>query len=464
MILEQALNNLPAHDNQQLLPVVQLLAAGLEHEEYHSAATAVVTKIAELMRCCSVSYGSYENNQCTLIASSQSASIDQRMNLTRAVTDAMQEAINQDTTIVVPQNKSRQVVRAHAELLRQAKTSAICTLPVNHNGKLVGAFLLERQIDATFDKESISVCELIAGLVGPVLHSKYLEERSLTSRFAEQIKTSQQSLLGPQHATLKLASIVVTVAAVLSMVFSGEYRVTADAALEGLVERVVITPMDGYILEAHVRAGDEVSKGDLLAVLDDKDLQLERSRWFSEQQQIQRSYRAALSEQDRTQVVILKARLDQVTAKLELAEERLGRTRITAPLNGFIVSGDLSKSLGAPVERGEVLFEVMPMTDYRVILKVDERTIGQITESQRGTLALNGFPSERFAFEITRITPVSQAEDGNNYFLVEARLDTVSHLLRPGMQGVAKIDAGEQRLGWILTHEIVDWLRLWVWA
>jgi hypothetical protein len=32
------------------------------------------------------------------------------------------------------------------------------------------------------------------------------------------------------------------------------------------------------------------------------------------------------------------------------------------------------------------------------------------------------------------------------------------------MQGVAKIDAGEQRLGWILTHEIVDWLRLWVWA
>jgi RND family efflux transporter MFP subunit len=464
MILEQALDNLQTHDNQQLLPVVLLLAAGLEHEAFHAAATAVVSKIAELMNCSTVSYGSHENYQCTLRASSQSASIDDRMNLPLAVTDAMQEAISQDAVIAVPQNKSRLVVRAHTDLLWQAKIGAICTLPVNHNGKLVGAFLLERQSEEAFSKEDISICKLIAGLIGPVLHSKYLEERALSSRVVEQIRMARQSLLEPKHATLKFVTAVVAVTAVLSMVVSGEYRVTADAALEGLVERVVITPMDGYILEAHVRAGDEVSKGDLLAVLDDKDLQLERSRWFSEQQQIQRSYRAALSAQDRTQVVILRARLDQVTVKLELAEERLARTRITAPLNGVIVTGDLSKSLGAPVERGEVLFEVMPMSDYRVMLKVDERTIGQITESQRGTLALNGFPSERFAFEITRITPVSQAEDGNNYFLVEARLDTVSQLLRPGMQGVAKIDAGEQRLGWILTHEIVDWLRLWVWA
>ena len=107
MILEQALDNLHTHDDQQLLPLVLLLAAGLEQEEFTAAATAVVTKIAELMNCSSVSYGSYENYQCTLIASSQSASIDDRMNLPLAVTDAMQEAISQDATIVVPQNKSR---------------------------------------------------------------------------------------------------------------------------------------------------------------------------------------------------------------------------------------------------------------------------------------------------------------------------------------------------------------------
>jgi hypothetical protein len=104
------------------------------------------------------------------------------------------------------------------------------------------------------------------------------------------------------------------------------------------------------------------------------------------------------------------------------------------------------------------------MADYRVMLKVDERSIGKVVEKQRGTLALNGFPSERFGFEVSRVTPVSLAEDGNNYFLVEASLDGANILLRPGMQGVAKIDAGKQRLGWILTHEIVDWVRLWVWA
>jgi hypothetical protein len=40
-----------------------------------------------------------------------------------------------------------------------------------------------------------------------------------------------------------------------------------------------------------------------------------------------------------------------------------------------VVKGDLSQSLGAAVERGNVLFELAPLDSYRVIMKVDERDI-----------------------------------------------------------------------------------------
>ena len=38
-------------------------------------------------------------------------------------------------------------------------------------------------------------------------------------------------------------------------------------------------------------------------------------------------------------------------------------------------------------------------------------------------------------------------------------------VLRPGMDGVGKVDVGDRSYGWILFHGLVDWLRLklWLW-
>ena len=46
-----------------------------------------------------------------------------------------------------------------------------------------------------------------------------------------------------------------------------------------------------------------------------------------------------------------------------------------APFDGVLVSGDLSHSVGAPVERGEVLFELAPLDDYLVVLEVPEAEV-----------------------------------------------------------------------------------------
>ena len=61
------------------------------------------------------------------------------------------------------------------------------------------------------------------------------------------------------------------------------------------------------------------------------------------------------------------------------------------------------------------------------------------------------------------MTPVSEVVDGRNVFEVEARLLDARDALRPGMQGTAKLDVGNERLLWIFTHDAVDWLRLQLW-
>jgi hypothetical protein len=35
--------------------------------------------------------------------------------------------------------------------------------------------------------------------------------------------------------------------------------------------------------------------------------------------------------------------------------------------------------------------------------------------------------------------------------------------LRPGMEGVGKVEVGERKVLWVWTHGLTDWLRLALW-
>ena len=226
-----------------------------------------------------------------------------------------------------------------------------------------------------------------------------------------------------------------------------------------------MAPFDGYVKEARHRAGDILRKGDVLCSLDDRLLKLEFLKWRSHREQLQKHHYQALAEMDEIKVRIVAAQLKKADAQLALATHRLSRTELVAPFDGVVVRGDLSQSIGAPVERGEVLFEVAPLDSYRVILKVDERDVAEVATNQKGHLVLSAFPGDRLPFSVRKITPVSITSEGRNYFRVEAELNTESgKRLRPGMEGIGKIEIKRRRLVWIWTHRAIDWLKMTLWS
>ncbi len=147
-----------------------------------------------------------------------------------------------------------------------------------------------------------------------------------------------------------------------------------------------------------------------------------------------------------------------------MVESKLQRTRLKAPFDGLVVSGDLSQRLGSSVGQGELLFEVSPLDNYRIILWIDEHRMLDITEGQQGKLVLNSLPEQSFSFTLSSVTPVTEARDGGNYFRVEAELLDPSPVLRPGMGGVAKVEVDERRLIWVWTYPLIQWFKLKFWA
>jgi hypothetical protein len=110
------------------------------------------------------------------------------------------------------------------------------------------------------------------------------------------------------------------------------------------------------------------------------------------------------------------------------------------------------------------LFELAPLDGYHASVRVPEDDVGRLAPGQPGWLVLEALPHENLAVVVERVTPVSEVVDGSNVFEVEARLLEARDVLRPGMQGAAKIEVGRARLVWLWTHDLVDWLRLKLWA
>ena len=451
---------------ERLAVATDLVATAVQEKRYRAAALAVVNDIARRLSCERVSIGEDRGGHVRVIAISHTAMFDVKSQLARSIGETMDEALDIGSMIVHPDDGDDALVgAAHAALAKEAGNIAVASTPLASDGRDWGVLTLERTQGAPFDAQTLELVRTLGLLLGPLLDLKRENERGAFRRGWDSAVEATRALFGPRHPGWKLIGSIVLLVVLFLSFADGEHRIAAKTVVEGEVQRAAVTPFEGYIAESPVRAGDVVKSGDLLARLDDRDLQLEKIKWEAEREQYLRKYRQALAVRDRPAMNVLGAQANQAEAQLQLIEEKLARARITAPFDGIVVSGDLSQLLGTPAEQGKVLFEIAPLDAYRVILKVDERDITHLAPEQKGELALSGIPGARLPFSVARITPVSTAEEGRNTFRVEARMESTSERLRPGMEGVGKIAVGERRLIWIWTHGLVDWLRLafWTW-
>src|SRR4030042_1232064 len=96
-------------------------------------------------------------------------------------------------------------------------------------------------------------------------------------------------------------------------------------------------------------------------------------------------------------------------------------------------------------ERGQELVKVAPLDAYRVIVEVDEKDIIHIQVGQKSELILPSMPGQALPFVVNKITPVSIAKEGQNYFRVEANMEKHSERMRPGRGGLGKVTITRRR-------------------
>jgi hypothetical protein len=469
--LESWLLQADAHAESQtverLMTVVDSVARSLREGRFEHVALALVTDLAVRLDCDRVSFGLRRGERSTVHALSHSSKFVQSMNLMRAVAEAMDEAIDQNTTLCLTRDAARSVrLQAHENLAREFGNGDVLTVPFAPGEEARGALVFERPKGQSFEATQIELCQSVALLAGRALYQHRQRERPFWLRWRDAVCREAGRLVGPRHIGRKLLLLAVLAAAVFGTFARGPYRVDAAATVQGVVQRSLTVPFDGYVSTAMHRAGDVVHQGEALATLDTRETELELLRASNQQVQYQGQAEEAMAQGNSAAAAIARAQARQAIAQMRFYQDQMKRAVLRAPFDGILVSGDLSQRLGEAVKRGQEVFKISPMDQYRLWLDVPDSEVDAVRVGQEGRLTLAAMPDRRIAFTVQRIVPLAQVQEGKSVFRVEASLEdpTVARQLRPGMEGVGKIGIGERRYVWIWTHPFVDWLRLKWWA
>ncbi len=438
----------------------------LEASSLPAAAVTFAVDAAQKLGLDRASVGIKKRRTIDVVAVSNAPLADQRMVMMRRLEAAMNEAADQQSAILLPRRGPDQgsVTRANEALIDGPGTAGVMTLPLFAAGETVGAVVLERA--EPFSDDEVAVCQAIAALAGPLLEEKRKNDRWIVTRLALGVRDFARLLLGPKRLTLKLAALAVCGVAIAAIFFKTEYRISAPALIEAEAKRVIPVPFDGYLARAVARPGDVVKAGDVLGALDNTEAKLEQIGLIADRDQRESELQAATAKYDLGKANVLRAEIEQFSSKLELVEKRLERSVLTAPIDGLVLTGDLSQSIGEPVKTGAPLFELAPIGSFRLVVEVDESEIADAKPGQKGRAVLAALPEQTLEFELTRVEPMIEAKGGRNYYRAEGRIFNSSPALRPGFEGRAQIDIGQRPLWWTATHRLLNWLRLqlWTWA
>lgn len=164
----------------------------------------------------------------------------------------------------------------------------------------------------------------------------------------------------------------------------------------------------GRIVAIEVAEGQRISRGDVLARLDDQELrarvdEIEARVMLLETQA--RRVRALLTTGAATQQASdqVESELRQTTAGLIATRKRLAEMTITSPLDGIVLRRD--GEIGETAREGQVLFWVGQTEPLWITTDVDEEDIPRVTAGQRVLVKSDAFPDSVFEGRVGDITP-----------------------------------------------------------
>lgn len=236
--------------------------------------------------------------------------------------------------------------------------------------------------------------------------------------------------------------------------------IEATGSLLPFDESVISAEVDGIVKKVNVDEGKPVSKGMIIAEIDDTDFILEVKRTEAGLRQAEATLINTKTEYERKNALykeelITKQQFDDVTMRLELADsevqrakaslnlakQRLSKTKIYSPLNGYIkskrvTSGDFTKT-------GSPMFNIIQNNPIKLTFNINERDISKVKTNQEVSFTIDSIANKEF--KATTYTVYPNLDDKLRTLMIEARASNDQGVLKPGLFAKVKVFTDKEK-------------------
>lgn len=250
--------------------------------------------------------------------------------------------------------------------------------------------------------------------------------------------------------------------AALILMWPVPYRIRCSAIVRPAESRVVAAPFAATLAQTHVILGDTVKAGDPVVTLDGRPLRLELETISAQIGQLQKERDIAMAGRRVAERQQAELKIRELSRQRDLHLERLNKLVVTSPIDGVIVSGDLRRSIGAPLEIGQAMIEVAPLDRMSVEIEIPEYEIGYVTQTSKARMRFTA-SSRRFIDQpIDQLYPSAEVRDNQNVFIARVDVENSQGDIRPGMRGDAVTYGPLRPWLWSITRGVVEKIMWWV--
>ncbi len=266
---------------------------------------------------------------------------------------------------------------------------------------------------------------------------------------------------------------------------SAQLNIVGNLIGEATVD--VVPRTAGRLVSVNVKLGDRVTRGQLLAKIEDQevneqvkqaeasyavaqatirqreadlkfaDINLERSKNLFQRQLLPRQSlddAEARQSASTAQLDLSRAQFSQAEARLEELRIAKSNTNIVSPVNGFV--GKRSADPGAWASSQTPVVSVVDISSVRLVANVVERDLRLVNAGDPALVEVDAFPGESFKGRIARVAPV--LDPATRTAEIEIEVPNAGFRLKPGMYARMSVTI-ESRTGATLVPKaaIVDY-------
>lgn len=290
----------------------------------------------------------------------------------------------------------------------------------------------------------------VAVLISYRIYSNIQNERARAARMSQSRSVAVETAY-PQRQTI-----------VPRLEFSGsldpEWQAQVGAKVNGRLEKV------------YVNEGDRVTKGQVLALLEqvdtDADLLNARGAYLDAQTTLRqaesdlRRYEklyasGAVSEQTADDYRFARdnaaAKLEAARGTLQSMESKSAATVLTAPADGIVAKRYYQE--GYYASAGTPVFAIADISRLKTVIHIPEGQVAGVAVGNEANITLPAYPDKNIVGRITRIAPVADQPD--HTFAAEVSVDNSQGLLAGVYANVALVAQPRENVLVIPVHAIV---------